>query len=98
MPGRIRFPLTCNLLGLRCPSWPVTGHVEDGFEPVVETFKSNFEDGLEVGASFAAFVGDRLVVELYGGYHDIRYNRQYDESALQLVFSSSKFVVRLLRE
>ena len=82
--------------------------MSEGYEPVVEAFKHNFEEGLEVGSSFAAYVGHELVVELYGGYHNKRYRKayvikiprnlisvdRYDASTLQLVFSSSKFVVR----
>ncbi|EGF82083.1 hypothetical protein BATDEDRAFT_18969 [Batrachochytrium dendrobatidis JAM81] len=90
--GRTHFPLTCNLFSLRCPSWPISGEIADGFDNVLDAFKANFEEGNEVGASFAAYVGDTPVVELYGGYHNKRYSKPYDKDSLQLVFSSSKFV------
>ncbi|KAL2918266.1 hypothetical protein HK105_202193 [Polyrhizophydium stewartii] len=90
--GRTQFPLACNLFGLRCPAWPVSGAIADGFDPVLDAFKANFEDGNEVGASFTAYIGDSLVVDIYGGFHNKRYSRPYDQSSLQLVFSSSKVV------
>ena len=91
--GRAQFPLVCNLFGLRCPAWPIHGSVAVGFESVLDAFKANFEEGSEVGASFSAFIGDKLVVDLYGGYHDTQYTKPYDKDSLQFVFSSSKFLV-----
>jgi CubicO group peptidase (beta-lactamase class C family) len=75
---------------LHCPSWPLNGEVADGYQPVIDAFKKNFQDGKEIGASFTAFVGDEKVVELYGGFHDRQYKRKYTPETLQLVFSSSK--------
>ncbi|KAI9205776.1 beta-lactamase/transpeptidase-like protein [Polychytrium aggregatum] len=88
--GRPQVPLTCNLFSWNCPVWPIQGSIAEGYESVLEMFKKNFEEGWEVGASFAAYVDGEPVVELYGGFHDRRYKRQYDNTSLQLVFSSSK--------
>ena len=48
----------------------ITGFIAAGFEPVREAFEQNFADGLEQGASFAAYLGDELVVDLRGGFAD----------------------------
>ena len=53
--GKTRFPLLCNLFELQCPRWGVSGLVSEGYEPVLEAFKKNFEEGLELGASFTAY-------------------------------------------
>ena len=45
-------------------------YVAPGFEPVREAFEQNFEDGLELGAAFAAFRDDELIVDLRGGKTD----------------------------
>ncbi|KAI8807884.1 beta-lactamase/transpeptidase-like protein [Cladochytrium replicatum] len=90
--GRPHYPLICNLVSLRCPDWPIAGFVAPGYESVLEAFRENFKEGLEVGASFSAYVDNQPVVEIYGGYHDRNYKRLYDENTLQLVFSSSKVV------
>ncbi|KAI8911026.1 beta-lactamase/transpeptidase-like protein, partial [Gorgonomyces haynaldii] len=90
--GKQQYPLLCNLLLISCPKWPVKGFANQGYENVVSAFKENFILGQEIGASFTAYVGDTRVVELYGGYHDRFYQRPYDDTTLQLVFSSSKVV------
>ena len=94
--GKQQYPLLCNLFRTRCPSWPIQGEVAPGYESVVDAFKTNFELGLEIGASFTAFVGNEKVVELYGGYKSRSYTEPYDQNALQLVFSSSKVVEGLV--
>jgi len=48
----------------------ISGFTAAGFEPVREAFEKNFADGLEHGASFAAYLGDELVVDLRGGFTD----------------------------
>jgi CubicO group peptidase (beta-lactamase class C family) len=68
----------------------IGGHVEPGFEPVRRAFTANFEDGRETGAAFCLHVGGRKVVDLYGGTFEREGDRPYDETTLQLVFSSTK--------
>jgi hypothetical protein len=59
------------------------GTVSEGYEPIVDAFKRNFEGGFEVGASFSAFgifsnlqkVGQIPICELYGGFHNKHYKR-----------------------
>ena len=38
----------------------ISGFVAAGFEPVREAFQQNFEEGLELGAGFAAYLGDEM--------------------------------------
>ncbi|TPX38097.1 hypothetical protein SmJEL517_g00332 [Synchytrium microbalum] len=59
---------------------------EPGFAKVAAAFKANFDDGDEIGSSLVIYYQGRKVVELYGGYTD------YDESTLNVVFSSGKTV------
>ncbi|KAJ2993769.1 hypothetical protein HDV02_002076 [Globomyces sp. JEL0801] len=90
--GGKQLPLLCNLFSLQCPIWPISGNVENGYENVIEAFKLNFAEGLEIGASFTAYVNNNPVVDLSAGYHDRFFRRPYNNQSLQLVFSSSKFV------
>ena len=46
------------------------GNYDKKFEKVFSLFKSNIENGEEVGASFAVFHEGKLVIDLYGGYRD----------------------------
>lgn len=74
----------------------ITGFVAAGFEPVREAFEQNFADGLEHGASFAAYLGDELVVDLRGGFADRAGSVAWDERTLCPVYSASKPVGALI--
>ena len=60
--GKPNKPLSCNIMGLRCPDWPIGGFVKEGFEAVGNAFYQNFADGFEVGASFVAY-GMVLIIQ-----------------------------------
>lgn len=66
----------------------ISGVVEPGFERVREAFEANFAEHGEVGASVCVYVDGRPVVDLAGGERTD--GAPYDESTLQLVFSSTK--------
>ena len=67
----------------------IRGTVEPGFEAVRDAFQSNFAEHGEVGAGFCVYVGGRPVVDLTGGVADSA-GRPYDDSILQMVFSTTK--------
>ena len=67
----------------------ISGFVADGFEQVRDTFEENFRGRGEVGAGFAVYRGDDLVVDLYGGIADDE-RRPYDDTTLQMVASATK--------
>lgn len=67
----------------------IRGTVEPGFEAVRDAFESNFAEHGEVGAGFCLYVGGRPVVDLTGGVADST-GRPYDDSTLQMVFSTTK--------
>ncbi|MFG3599841.1 serine hydrolase domain-containing protein [Micromonospora chersina] len=66
------------------------GHVSAGFERVAEAFERNFTEHREVGAAFAAYHRDRLVVDLWGGVADPTTGRPWQADTLQLIFSGTK--------
>lgn len=66
----------------------IRGSVESGFERVRDAFEANFAQHGEVGASVCVYVEGRQVVDLTGGVRTD--GSPYDESTLQLVFSSTK--------
>ena len=68
----------------------IDGIVEPGFEGVRDAFARNFEEHGDVGAGFCLHVEGRKVVDLWGGVADPATNQAYDESTLQLVFSTTK--------
>ncbi len=74
----------------------ITGHVAQGFEPVREAFARNFADDLELGAGFAVWRGDDLIVDLVGGYADRTKANAWDERTLTPVYSTTKPVAALV--
>jgi CubicO group peptidase (beta-lactamase class C family) len=67
-----------------------SGFVAAGFGPVREVFERNFEDGLELGAGFSAWLDDELVVDLTGGFTDRSKSTPWDARTLCPVFSTTK--------
>jgi CubicO group peptidase (beta-lactamase class C family) len=72
------------------------GFVAAGFEPVADAFAANFEDGLELGAGFAAIVDDRVVVDLYGGYSDHNRTIPWNSDTLVPVYSTTKPIAAMV--
>ncbi len=68
----------------------VFGDVEPGYEPVAETFRRQFADGLEIGAACAVFRDGRPVVDLWGGLRDGPGERAWERDTLVPVFSTTK--------
>jgi CubicO group peptidase (beta-lactamase class C family) len=73
-----------------------TGIVAAGFEPVREAFERNFEEGLELGAGFAAYLGDEMVADVQGGFADRSKEAPWSEQTLCPVFSTTKPVAALV--
>jgi CubicO group peptidase (beta-lactamase class C family) len=71
------------------------GTTATGFERVRAAFESNFDKGLEVGASFSAYYRGEKVVDLWGGTADAATGRAWDEHTMALVFSTTKGVVAM---
>ena len=73
----------------------VDGFVAAGYEGVRDAFARNFAEHGEVGATFAAYVDGRQVVDLWGGTttpdgDTASDSRLYTGDTLQVVFSSTK--------
>jgi CubicO group peptidase (beta-lactamase class C family) len=74
----------------------ISGFVAAGFEPVREAFEANFEEGLELGAGFAAYLGDELIADLRGGFADRAQTMPWTERTLCPVYSTTKPVAALV--
>ncbi|MEE8603693.1 serine hydrolase domain-containing protein [Euzebya tangerina] len=68
----------------------VQGDVDDGWGAVADAFRANFESGEEVGAACAVYVGDRKVVDVWGGLRDPKRGLPWEEDTLVTVFSTTK--------
>lgn len=71
------------------------GICDPKFNAVREAFAANFEGNLEVGASFAATVDGRLVVDLWGGFADAACTRPWQRDTIVNVYSTTKAVTAL---
>lgn len=73
----------------------IGGFVEPGWEPVRSAFEQNFALGEEVGASATVYHRGHKVVDIWGGAFDETGERPYDDSTLQLMFSTTKGIVAI---
>jgi CubicO group peptidase (beta-lactamase class C family) len=71
------------------------GFIAPGWEPVKAAFEKNFELGEELGASAAVYHRGQKVVDIWGGSFDTTSDRPYDDSTLQLVFSTTKGIAAI---
>ncbi|MFP5488141.1 MAG: serine hydrolase domain-containing protein, partial [Acidimicrobiia bacterium] len=71
----------------------IQGHADDGYGAVADAFAANFAERGELGAAFSLYVDGVERVHLWGGVADQRTGRAWDESTLQLVFSTTKGIV-----
>jgi CubicO group peptidase (beta-lactamase class C family) len=70
----------------------VHGHCDPAFAAVRDAFERNFADGDELGAAVTVYVGDDLVVDLWGGIADRRTGRAWRQDTPCVAFSCTKAV------
>jgi CubicO group peptidase (beta-lactamase class C family) len=74
---------------------PIHGTSDPAFASVAEVFSDLFASGQETGAALAAFVGGRLVVDLWGGWADAARARPWTPETLVTTFSVCKPIAAL---
>ncbi|MBT6586079.1 MAG: beta-lactamase family protein, partial [Gammaproteobacteria bacterium] len=72
----------------------VEGTIQPGFEPVREAFASLWNE-IEVGAGLSIFLGDDLVVDLWGGHTNRDRTIPWQRDTLVNTYSISKGIVSL---
>jgi CubicO group peptidase (beta-lactamase class C family) len=73
----------------------IHGHCDNKFVSVKEAFAANFEAGLEVGASFAATVNGRFVVDIWGGHANESQTRPWQKDTIVCAFSTTKVMTSI---
>ena len=68
----------------------VKGYCDEKFTAVKDAFRKNFADDLEVGASFAATVDGKFVVDIWGGYTDAAMTQPWEKDTIVNVYSTTK--------
>src|SRR5271169_1530548 len=74
---------------------PIQGAYDPKFAAVRDAFAANFEAGREVGASFAATVHGKFVVDLWAGHADAARTRTWERDTIVNVFSTTKAMTAL---
>lgn len=83
------------MIGIGCPTnIPIHGYVDDDYKEVYDLFSNNFKRGQDIGASVSAYVNGRKILSLQGGWQDIEEKVAYTNKSLQMVFSTSKILVK----
>ena len=68
----------------------IHGFCDERFAAVKEAFQENFKSHGEVGASFAATINGKFVVDIWGGYADKAKSRSWEKDTIINVFSTTK--------
>lgn len=68
----------------------IEGFCENRFKTVKEAFQSNFDENLEVGASFAVTLNGKHVIDLWGGYADAAKSKRWKKDTIVNVYSTTK--------
>jgi len=73
----------------------VHGQCDERFAAVQEAFLKNFESGLEAGASFAATMDGKFVVDIWGGYANAAKTRPWERDTIVPVLSCTKVMTTI---
>jgi len=68
----------------------IHGLCEPRFEAVKKAFTRNFEEGMEVGASFAVTINGKYVIDIWGGYKDKEKTQPWEKDTICNVYSTTK--------
>ena len=74
----------------------IHGTCEPGFEPLKAALAANFADGFEIGASLAATVRGRPVLDIWAGHADVARTRPWARDTIVNVRSSTKIALQVM--
>jgi len=72
------------------------GRLGDAFSGVGDAFSANFADGAENGASFAATIDGKLIIDIKGGWRERREETPWADDTISCVYSTGKAVLAFL--
>ena len=73
----------------------IHGYCDPRFSAVKEVFAANFSSGADVGASFAATIDGKFVIDLWAGYADAARTRPWERDTLACLYSTTKAMTAL---
>lgn len=74
---------------------PIHGYCAPDFKAVKDAFINNFKKHDELGASCCLYIGDDVVVDLWGGWADIKKTKPWLENTLSGFYSVGKALVSI---
>jgi CubicO group peptidase (beta-lactamase class C family) len=77
------------------PNALVQSDVAEGYGPVMEAFRNNFAERGEIGAACAVYRDGVKLVDLWGGYMDVRARKPWREDTVVTMMSTTKGVSSL---
>ena len=73
----------------------IQGFCDERFTSVREVFEKNFEEGLEVGASFAATLNGKFIIDIWAGNADAAQTLPWEENTIVNVYSTTKVMTAI---
>jgi len=73
----------------------IHGYCDEGFSPLKDAFRANFEDGFEIGSSLGITHRGKLVADLWAGYADAARTIPWRQDTIVPVASTTKIVLGL---
>ncbi len=73
----------------------IHGHCDPHFSAVKEAFADNFRIRGDIGASFAATIDGKFVIDIWGGYADANRTRPWKRDTLACLYSTTKAMTAL---
>jgi len=68
----------------------IHGFCDERFKAVKQAFAKNFEIDGDIGASFAATINGKFLIDIWGGYADKEKTRPWEENTIVNVYSTTK--------
>ncbi len=73
----------------------INGYCDEKFAAVKEVFLKNFDEGLEVGASFAATLNGKFIIDIWAGYADAAQTQPWERDTIVNVWSTTKIMTAI---
>ncbi|KKK43272.1 MAG: Esterase EstB [Candidatus Lokiarchaeum sp. GC14_75] len=73
----------------------IQGYTDPKFEMIKDAFKENFEEFNEVGASFAVFLDNKFVIDIWGGHSNPEKTNLWNKDSIAKVYSTNKVIASI---
>ncbi|MFX1499481.1 MAG: serine hydrolase domain-containing protein [Promethearchaeota archaeon] len=73
----------------------IHGFCDEQFKGVKDAFAQNFEEDLEVGASFAATLNGKFIIDIWAGHSDAARTKLWEKDTIVNVYSTTKIMTAI---